>query len=60
MGYITLFQWTFVLWAMSLRYVAGRKSGKGWFLYEEGSKDKPENPQALEILKQFHIPPAAG
>ncbi|XP_013070418.2 trifunctional enzyme subunit alpha, mitochondrial-like [Biomphalaria glabrata] len=49
-----------VLKTMVAQGFLGRKSGKGWFLYEEGSKDKPENPQALEILKQFHIPPAAG
>jgi len=35
----------------------GRKSGKGVFIYEEGAKEKPENPQALELLKKYHIEP---
>lgn len=35
----------------------GRKSGEGLFLYQEGSKDKPENPKALELLKKYYIEP---
>lgn len=34
----------------------GRKSGQGVFVYQEGSKDKPENPKALELLKKYHVP----
>jgi len=34
----------------------GRKGGQGVFIYQEGSKDKPENPKALELLKKYHVP----
>lgn len=35
----------------------GRKSGKGVYLYEKGSKDKPENPAALEIMDKTKVTP---
>jgi len=35
----------------------GRKSGKGVYLYEKGSKDKPENPAALEIMDKTKVAP---
>ena len=35
----------------------GRKSGKGCYLYVKGSKDKQENPDALDIIKKYHIEP---
>ena len=38
--------------------LAGRKSGKGMFLYENSkSKTREENPGALEILKKHSTPP---
>lgn len=33
----------------------GRKSGKGIYLYEEGKKDRPINPQAEEIIKKYQV-----
>nr|NVI75859.1 mitochondrial trifunctional protein alpha subunit [Cucujiformia] len=35
----------------------GRKSGKGIFIYEKGSKSKDVNPESLDILKKHSIPP---
>ncbi|CAD5121987.1 DgyrCDS10440 [Dimorphilus gyrociliatus] len=35
----------------------GRKSGKGVYLYQKGSKDKPENPAAIEIMEKTKIEP---
>nr|MBE5726439.1 mitochondrial trifunctional protein alpha subunit [Cucujiformia] len=35
----------------------GRKSGKGMFLYEAGSKRKEVNPDALEIVKRYSVQP---
>lgn len=40
--------------------ILGRKSGKGWFLYDAGSKSKPENPGALDLLKNFAVTPTPG
>jgi len=35
----------------------GRKGGQGVFIYQDGSKDKPENPKALELLKKYYLEP---
>nr|NVI75856.1 mitochondrial trifunctional protein alpha subunit [Cucujiformia] len=35
----------------------GRKSGKGIFVYEKGSKRKEINPEALDIIKKYTIQP---
>jgi len=31
----------------------GRKSNKGFFLYEKGKKDKKINPEAVKILEKY-------
>ncbi|PVD23591.1 hypothetical protein C0Q70_16863 [Pomacea canaliculata] len=35
----------------------GRKSGKGFYTYTAGSKERTENDGALKLLQQFHIQP---
>lgn len=35
----------------------GRKSGKGIYVYEKGSKNRDVNPEALNILKKYSIEP---
>ncbi|XP_014256661.1 trifunctional enzyme subunit alpha, mitochondrial [Cimex lectularius] len=35
----------------------GRKSGKGVYVYEKGSKEKDVNDDALSILNNFHLEP---
>lgn len=35
----------------------GRKSGKGIFLYEKGSKNRDINPEALNVLKKYSTEP---
>uniref|UniRef100_A0A0B7B943 Trifunctional enzyme subunit alpha, mitochondrial n=1 Tax=Arion vulgaris TaxID=1028688 RepID=A0A0B7B943_9EUPU len=49
-----------VLKAMVAEGFLGRKSGKGCYVYEKGSKDRPENQQALEIIKKFQLPQPPG
>ena len=34
----------------------GRKTGKGMYVYKKGSKDKPENADAMAILKKYASP----
>nr|NVI75882.1 mitochondrial trifunctional protein alpha subunit [Cucujiformia] len=35
----------------------GRKSGKGFFLYEKGSKSREVNQEGLDIVKRFAVEP---
>nr|NVI75871.1 mitochondrial trifunctional protein alpha subunit [Cucujiformia] len=35
----------------------GRKSGKGIFIYEKGSKSRDINPDALSIIKRYSVQP---
>ncbi|XP_071450753.1 trifunctional enzyme subunit alpha, mitochondrial [Hetaerina americana] len=35
----------------------GRKSGKGCYVYEKDSKDRPVNDEAVELLKKHHLEP---
>ncbi|XP_041358074.1 trifunctional enzyme subunit alpha, mitochondrial-like isoform X2 [Gigantopelta aegis] len=34
----------------------GRKSGKGFFVYEKGSKERPENEDVKKLVQQHHLP----
>ena len=35
----------------------GRKSGKGCFIYEKGSKERLENPEVADIISKFSLVP---
>nr|NVI75896.1 mitochondrial trifunctional protein alpha subunit [Cucujiformia] len=35
----------------------GRKSGKGIYIYQKGSKSREVNPEALEIIKRYSLEP---
>jgi len=35
----------------------GRKGGRGVYIYEKGVKDRPENPQALDLFRKHHVEP---
>ncbi|GFN81355.1 fatty acid oxidation complex subunit alpha [Plakobranchus ocellatus] len=51
---------TAVLKTMVARGFLGRKAGKGVYIYEKGSKDKPENAEALALLKDFALTQPEG
>ncbi|XP_053394852.1 trifunctional enzyme subunit alpha, mitochondrial-like isoform X2 [Mercenaria mercenaria] len=38
----------------------GRKSGKGVYIYEKGSKKRPENDEAKQILEKYKLAPKEG
>lgn len=38
----------------------GRKSGKGVYVYEKGSKKRPENEEAKQILEKYKLTPKEG
>ena len=38
-------------------FFIGRKSGKGFYVYTPGVKDRNLNEKAMELLKKYHIPP---
>ena len=40
-------------------WLTGRKAGKGCFVYTAGSKDRPENEDAIKIFKNYSIDPKA-
>jgi len=46
-----------ILEAMVAKGFHGRKSGKGIYVYEKGSKDRKVNPEALTILNSFKMEP---
>ncbi|KAL4105072.1 hypothetical protein QTP88_020347 [Uroleucon formosanum] len=35
----------------------GRKSGKGYFVYKAGTKNRPENTEAISLLESFKLQP---
>ena len=41
----------------SLCLCLGRKSGKGVFIYSDKSKNRDENTEAMNIIKNYHLEP---
>ncbi|KAG8238401.1 hypothetical protein J437_LFUL017943 [Ladona fulva] len=39
------------------RFGGGRKSGKGCYIYEKGTKDRPVNDEALDLMKRHQLEP---
>ena len=51
-----------VLQDLAAAGMCGRKSGKGLYIYQDGTKDRPVNPEGLDIIKKYALtgPPATG
>lgn len=37
--------------------ILGRKSGKGYFVYQAGTKSRSENTEALSLLEKYKLQP---
>lgn len=46
-----------LLHSLSYCLILGRKSGKGYFEYKAGTKNRPENTEAIALLEKFKLQP---